>query len=261
MNGGLQDRSGLHGCRRGGTGRPVRERLAALAYRLFCATLFRTYRVEWLGPGVAEIDRRVAAGEPFVAAFWHYGVLLSPWFCRQRGGERWAAMVSASRDGGLIAAVLEDLGVETVRGSRNHLSTRAMKTFIRHMRRGCRAAIVADGSQGPARKAQPGAVVLAAHGRCPIVPMNWAADRYWRFSSWDRTVLPRPFARVVMCCGPPLHVPPRLAREEMERWRAVLEQGVDSCYTEAWRLVGRRAHDAAPPGGREGRSSGEEVER
>ena len=96
MNNGPRSVPEMGTARTSGAGRPRRERLAPLAYRLVCATLFRTYRVTWTGPGVAEIDRRVAAGEPFVAAFWHYGVLLTPWFCRRRGGDRWAAMVSAS---------------------------------------------------------------------------------------------------------------------------------------------------------------------
>jgi len=219
-----------------------RQRAVVLLYRLAAATLFRSYRVEWSGPGVVEMDRRVAAGEPFVAAFWHYGVVLFPWFCRKRGGGRWVAMVSASGDGGLIAAILEDMGVTMVRGSRNRLSVQALKGFITRMRQGCRAAIVADGSQGPARRAQPGAVLLAAHGRCPIVPMNWAADRYWRFSSWDRTVLPKPFARVVMWCGEPQPVPPRPDRRMVEQCRERLEAGLETCYREAWQRFGRGEH-------------------
>lgn len=245
------------------TGRSAWERLAAPAYRLLCAALFSTYRMEWSGPGVAEIDRRVAAGEPFVAAFWHYGVLLWPWLCGQRGGDRWAAMVSASQDGGLIAAILESQGVRAVRGSRNRLSTQAMKHFIRYMRQGYRAAIVADGSQGPARRAQAGAVVLAAHGRCPLVPMNWAADRFWRFASWDHTVLPKPFSRVVVSCGAPLAVPLRPDRRTLEQQRLALEQGLDFCYAKAWGMFGRKGHEPEPSpgqdgGGQERRSWGKE---
>ncbi len=220
---------------------PSRNRLlaAGIVYRLLGGLLFRSCRIRWDGPGAVETRQRMAAGRPFVAAFWHYGVILFPWLCR---GSRWAAMVSASGDGAYIAHLLESAGVVTVRGSRNRASTRALKSFIGLMEQGYSAAIVADGSQGPARQAQPGAVLLAAHGRCPIIPMNWSASRYWVFNSWDRTILPKPFARIHLCFGEPIHVPERPDRRTLEQYRLHLEESLEACYRQAWSRVGHRQH-------------------
>ncbi len=53
---------------------------------------------------------------------------------------------------------------------------------------------------------QPGAVWLAKATGHQIVPFHAEADRHWTLGSWDRTQIPKPFARVVMAVGEPLTV-------------------------------------------------------
>ena len=110
------------------------------------------------------------------------------------------------------------------------------------MRSGHHAALVADGSQGPARVAQAGSVVLASHVGAPILPMLWSCNRYKRFGSWDGTALPLPFSRIDFFYGEPLLVPPALKEEQVEEYRLELEKRLNDLYAKAWALQGKAEH-------------------
>ena len=58
----------------------------------------------------------------------------------------------------------------------------------------------------PSSSAAPGAVYLAGVTGRRLVAMGFAASRVWRAGSWDRMVLPKPFARVVIAYSEPLEV-------------------------------------------------------
>jgi hypothetical protein len=187
-----------------------------------------------------EYRRQIdALGGPAVASFWHYGILYLFYFVRK---ERAAVMVSASRDGEYIARVAQKLGHVTVRGSRGKGGGGAIKGLIRAIRGGHHAALVCDGSQGPARVAQAGSVVLASHTGAPILPMLWSCNRYKRFGSWDGTALPLPFSRIDFFYGEPLKVPPNLKEEQVEEYRLKLERRLNDLYAKAWALQGKTEH-------------------
>ena len=213
--------------------------LVPLLYSLMTRLLFSTYRVRAGGKGAEVIDMRLAEKAPFVAAFWHYGVIFFPYLTR---GRKWVAMVSASKDGEYIARILERIGFKTVRGSSHHRRVSALRRMLQWVRSGHNAGIVADGSQGPARKAQSGPILLAAKTGCPIMPMAWSADSYWTFKSWDRTILPKPFARIFVEFGPPLEVPAGIRGEEVEGYRLRLEKEIDAVYLKAWSHCNRKGH-------------------
>ena len=96
------------------------------------------------------------------------------------------------------------------------------------------AAIVADGSQGPRRIVQPGAILLAARTGVPIVPMVFAASSYFTIRSWDRTIIPKPFSRIDFYYGEPIFVSAKLKPEEIEEHRLDLEQRLNDIYVKAW---------------------------
>ena len=171
-------------------------------YRLLTGLLFASCRVQ--RHGFEHYQACAASGRAFIVVFWHYGLLFN--ITRDEGVE-FAAMVSASRDGEYISRTLNSMGVVTVRGSRNNRGLAAMKGLLRHLRQGRTAALVADGSQGPARVMQPGAVLLASRTGAPIIGLGWGANHYKTFNSWDRTALPLPFARIGLWYSEPLQVP------------------------------------------------------
>lgn len=153
-------------------------------------------------------------------------------------------MVSASRDGEYIAQLARLLGHVPVRGSSNRGGVKALREMINLLQQGRNSAIVADGSQGPARRVQPGCILMASKSGKPIFPMAWAADRCLIFNSWDRTVVPLPFATIALHHGTAFYVPPTLTSAQVEEYRLELEQRLNRLYDAAWRAVGRPPHDA-----------------
>jgi lysophospholipid acyltransferase (LPLAT)-like uncharacterized protein len=180
-----------------------------------------------------------------IGTFWHYSILFMFYHLRAFPA---AVMVSASKDGEYIARLAELLGHTPVRGSSNKRGVAALKHLLREVRSGKNAGIVADGSQGPARKAQAGAVLLASMVGRPILPMVWASTRYKAFHSWDQTVIPLPFCRIFFEYGEPLHVPKGVKGDDVEKYRLELENRLNHIYETAWGKAGQQAHDLMTEG-------------
>ncbi|MEW6289636.1 MAG: lysophospholipid acyltransferase family protein [Thermodesulfobacteriota bacterium] len=208
-----------------------------LFFRLLSFALFATCRVQRRGH--EHFSGFAGAGTPFIVSFWHYGVI---YIVYQARAIPYVAMVSASKDGEYVSRILQSKGFATVRGSRNKGAVSALKGLMKEMARGKTAVLVADGSQGPARQAQAGTILLASKTGAPIVPVGWAADRYKTFRSWDRTAIPLPFARVVLWYGEPILVPRELQSVELEAYRLRLEQALNELYEKSWREFGREEH-------------------
>ncbi len=175
-----------------------------------------------------------------VATFWHYSILYMFYHLRSFPA---AIMVSASKDGEYIARLAQLLGHTPVRGSAHRQGVRALKHLMREVEAGRNAGIVADGSQGPARKLQAGSILLASKSGRPILPMVWAASRYITFNSWDKTVVPLPFSRIHFQYGEPLFVPAGIKGEELEKYRLELEGRLNGIYERAWKSVDSGPHD------------------
>lgn len=204
--------------------------------------LFATCRIRVHGG--ENLARCEAQAKPFVGVFWHYSVFTAVELIRGRG-RGWGAMVSASQDGEFVARILARQGVVAVRGSRNRGALSALKGLIGLLRQGYNAAIVGDGSQGPPRVMQAGAILLASKSGAPILPMAVAADRYWAFRSWDRTLLPKPFARLDLWYGEPLMVPEKSGAEEIEQYRQEMQHRLNALYAQAWGKFDKDGHDGA----------------
>ncbi len=69
-----------------------------------------------------------------------------------------------------------------------------------------------------------GVVALSRLSGLPITPVAFTARPCWRFGSWDGTLLPLPFARVVCRFGQPLDVPGDAEPEDEEIYRQSLER-------------------------------------
>lgn len=212
-------------------------RAAPILFRLAAFLLFATCRVSRRGE--EHFNRLAEAGTPFILVFWHYAVIYCVYQAR---GLPYVAMVSASRDGEYVSRILQGKGFATVRGSRNRGAVGAMKGLLKAMREGKTAVLVADGSQGPARKAQAGPILLASRSGAPIVPVAWGAERYKTFRSWDRTALPLPFSRVRITYGAPITVPRGIGAEEIEQYRLELERALDEVYGKSWGAFGKGEH-------------------
>ncbi len=112
-----------------------------------------------------------------------------------------ALMISQSKDGDIIAGIAEKSGWHAVRGSSSRGGGQALKEMIGRLQRSCLAAHVVDGPRGPAGVIKAGVVSLARATGAVVVPVYATSDRAWYFDSWDRFMLPKPFARVTLRFG------------------------------------------------------------
>jgi len=174
-----------------------------------------------------------------IASFWHYTIIYLFYFVRKYPA---TAMVSASEDGEYIAGLARQLGFNVVRGSSNNKGVGALKKLMRVVRKGETCAIVADGSQGPVRVAQPGAVLLASRTGVPMLPMGWSASRYMTINSWDKTAVPMPFSRIDFYYGELIFVPRGANGAEIEQYRLQLEQSLNEIYAAAWGRYDKLEH-------------------
>jgi lysophospholipid acyltransferase (LPLAT)-like uncharacterized protein len=98
--------------------------------------------------------------------------------------------------------------VEVVRGSSSRGGSTALKQLLRSVRgRGSSPVIVTDGPRGPIYRCKPGLVVLGQMTGAPILPVAGVASSAWRLRSWDRLIVPRPFARLDVAFGEPYPIP------------------------------------------------------
>jgi lysophospholipid acyltransferase (LPLAT)-like uncharacterized protein len=142
------------------------------------------------------------------------------------GGAGLVAMVSASRDGGLLAGVLRSFGVQPVRGSTSRRGPQALRELTTWARRGYDIALTPDGPRGPRYKVQQGVIALAQLTELPIVPFS--CEPRWKVTtkSWDKFQIPLPFSRCDMIFGEPMHVPREATETEREAFRLRLEEAL-----------------------------------
>ena len=136
---------------------------------------------------------------PYIVGAWHNRILMLPvTFERFRRGQRLAVLTSASRDGGLLAAIVRHFGVESVRGSSSRRGGVALRELHSKLDEGCDVIITPDGPRGPVYVMSPGIVFLAAQTGLPLMCTRVDYDRYWELKSWDGFRIPKPFSKVVV---------------------------------------------------------------
>ena len=192
-------------------------RLGAVVIRALAATW--RYRVS----NDAELRAARSAGRRVIFIPWHGELLPLIWHHRS---QNIALVVSEHRDGEIIARIAETLGYSTVRGSSSRGGSRALIGLMREIEAGRDAAVTPDGPRGPAHVFAPGAAIAAQRTGALLVPIRAAASRAWRLRSWDRFLIPKPFARVDVTYGPLTPVmagSPREAAEQAPRLQAILD--------------------------------------
>jgi len=188
--------------------------LAATLIRLLRVTL----RLRHVGrEPLEELERQ---GRTYIIAFWHGRLLLMP-YCYRRG--RMSILISRHRDGELIARTMARFGHQATRGSTTRGGASALREAVRLLRRGWDIGFTPDGPRGPRYRVQAGVIQAARLSGAPIVPVVFSARPARRLSSWDRFLVPFPFARAVFLYGEPFVVPGDSGAAEMEKLRLELE--------------------------------------
>jgi lysophospholipid acyltransferase (LPLAT)-like uncharacterized protein len=175
-------------------------------------------------------------GAPVIAAFWHEHLPLMPaLYLRARRSTpalRMHVLVSRSRDGRFIGAMMARFGLSVAHGSTSRGGAAGLRELLSVLDAGQGVVITPDGPRGPRRQAALGVAQLAGLSGVPILPCAASATRMRRLGSWDRMMLPLPWGRGVLVCRPVIALP-------REGWEAGLDAVVAamneaSAVAEAW---------------------------
>lgn len=183
---------------------PLLERIVLSAGPWLAARLIRGIH-KCLRTGMVgdEPLRALWAGRrPVILAFWHDQLFLMATGYYGQGAK---VMISASKDGELIARTMEYFDIGSVRGSSTRGGKAAFREMLELAKEPFDLAFTPDGPKGPRHQVKEGVVQLARLTGRPVVPMAFACSHGRRFNSWDRFLLPYPYGRGIYAFGEPLY--------------------------------------------------------
>src|SRR3569833_692239 len=178
--------------------------------RLVASTL------RWKVEGEEQIDELIRQnGKGVILVGWHGRTFLPITRYRKRG---YWSMISTSRDGEYQDRIFKRFGFNTVRGSSSARgAVQATVNLLKRIKAGDVLAMTPDGPRGPSGCAQPGVIFMAMRTGNPILPCGISAAPRYLVPTWDRYLVPMPFARAVMLYGEPFYVPADAKSEEDQR--------------------------------------------
>jgi lysophospholipid acyltransferase (LPLAT)-like uncharacterized protein len=183
-----------------------------------------------------SVEGRWRAGLPTIYAVWHGRLALMPWLYRRRDLR---VLVSRSRDGEIIAALIRRFGFVPVRGSSSRGGAQGFRALTRALAEGWSVVVVPDGPRGPREVVKPGIVGLARLSGAAVVPVAVGASSAWRLRSWDEFRVPRPFARCVVRFGESVQIARDADAAQQEAARKDIESALRSV---TWQVDEEAAH-------------------
>jgi lysophospholipid acyltransferase (LPLAT)-like uncharacterized protein len=196
--------------------------------RAICSTLKYEYRAE----AGSEDEPR---GDAAIYCFWHRCVIPAAYLWRNKNIR---VLTSRSRDGEIIARIIERFGFQAVRGSSSRGAVAGVRALERELAENKMVAFTIDGPRGPIYVAKPGPVLLAKLTGKRIVCFYIAVEKAWVLHSWDRFVIPKPFSRACVRVSAPIYVPADADEQGMSVTHAQMQAALDRVRRGAERDAG-----------------------
>jgi len=163
-------------------------------------------------------------------------------------------LVSRSKDGEIIAYVIEHMGYKTIRGSKGKKgAVEASLQMLSALKAGEDCAMMVDGPKGPPEVAKDGVIKLAKMAGVPVVPVSWySSNKTWlRFPSWDGLRMPLFNTNLVNLYGKPIYVNEdddiKAKTQELQKSLEELEINIREAYKEVyqWGLWKKKRSDSS----------------
>ena len=160
-----------------------------------------------------------------------------------RNRQKLNVLVSRSRDGEIIADVVEKWGFKTIRGSKGKKgAVEATMQMITALKNGENCAMMVDGPRGPVKVVKDGVVKVAKMAGVPIVPVYWYSTNFnfVQFPSWDKLRMPILDVNLVNLYGEPIYVNEdsdiEEVRQKIQASLEELERKIPEAYNEVYRF-------------------------
>ena len=160
------------------------------------------------------IDELLSSDKNIVFAFWH-GTMLIPWYLQRE--KSFAALVSQSKDGGLLANILTKWKYDVARGSSHKGGKEALEILMKQVTNHHSVSITPDGPTGPPRVMKAGAVIVAKRSSTPLVLCGIGCKSKYVFNSWDNFEVPKIFSKVNVVYSDPIFIEKDLERDEVSK--------------------------------------------
>jgi lysophospholipid acyltransferase (LPLAT)-like uncharacterized protein len=210
--------------------RRVRPQVASGAVYFVFRCLSMTWRVKAI-----RFEESLALPGGKILFGWHGRTMVGAKFFRNMG---FWAIISLSRDGEMQDRIFRRLGFKTIRGSTGRGGARALVESIRVLRAGGVMALTPDGPRGPSGVIQPGILMMAQKSGAWLVPCGVSASSRKLVRSWDRYMVPYPFARCLMIYGNGVQIPRDATEQEVDSIRLALEAETHRLEAEAEKAMG-----------------------
>ena len=205
-------------------------RVAAWLAYLIVETMWRTCRLRFVN--LDRLTTLVREQGAVVPVFWHQHLLMCARFIADPRAElKTGFMISPSVDGQAPTMLAELYGAHVVRGSGSYTGMRAVRgVYTAIVKEGISPGITPDGPRGPRFKFKAGAIFTAQISGKAVVPIAYAAKPAWILRTWDKFIIPPPFARVVIAIGEPYFPAKKLDDEQMAAAQRELERRMLETY-------------------------------
>jgi hypothetical protein len=176
--------------------------------------------------GREHLDRLQEADGAAIISYWHQMQIFCARYLltRAREGFRVTFLTSPSVSGEVPAAIIRRWGAGVLRGSSKRSAGQALRDMYEVLvTRKTSLVITPDGPTGPLHEFKTGTIMLARMTKAPIILVAYAARPCIRWRSWDRFILPLPFARVAIAVDEPYRVPAGVGVDDLGPVRQELE--------------------------------------
>lgn len=147
------------------------------------------------------IDPFADRGKGHIYCFWHSTMLPCS---KVFAGIGVKALISPSRDGDRIGAIIQRWRHDIIRGSSNEGGSEALRLCLKELKNGQNLIITPDGPRGPVEKVKDGIAMMALRSGAVVIPATVDVQPAWRLKSWDRFIIPKPFAKISIVLHTPI---------------------------------------------------------
>lgn len=159
--------------------------------------------------------------EVAIFVFWHGELIMLPFaYIHYRKSKNIAPIISEHHDGEVATRLIKLIGAQAIRGSSSKGGIKALKGAFKALDEKKDVGITPDGPKGPRHSVSDGVVKIAQKKGVQLVSMNCKASAYWQFHSWDKSFIPKPFAKLDFYFSDPFFINDlelEMAKEEVKK--------------------------------------------
>lgn len=173
--------------------------IIALMANIYDRLVIFTSKIEYVG------YENVKKSDYGLFVHWHRYILLMPFFTYPKK-LKIAFLISPNRDGQLISKTAKLAHISTIWGSSGkNMGAQIMRDFKETLKTSY-VGITPDGPRGPGFVMKSGCIRLSSESKKPIIPVTYRISRKITLSTWDRFIVPLPFAKVTITFHEPIYV-------------------------------------------------------